>query len=88
MSLNKNIRAPHEYRLVTDGKNVYRLAPNHKIPKDVTEVFTVHGTKVYLSNGRMNPKFIGIQRIQPRNNIKLLTRTISHAIHTGAYHAN
>ena len=88
MTLNKNKRAEGEYRLVTDGKQLYRLHPRHRIPKDVSEIFTVNGEKVYLSDGKMNPKFTGFDRIEPRNNIKYLTRCISHAIHSGAYHAS
>jgi len=80
MSLNKNIRSESEYRLVTDGKQLYRLHPNHKIPKGVFEIFEAYDTKAYLSNGRLHQRFAGVQRIQPRNNLKHLVMCIKGAL--------
>ena len=83
---NENVRAPQEYRLVTDGKELYRLAPSFDIPEGVKEVFTHEGKKVYQSNGKLMPKFMAVQRIQPRLNLSKVTIAVRQAL--GIYSNN
>jgi len=80
MSMNNNERAKDEYRLVTDGKKLYRLHPNFDIPDGVKEVFTHHGSKVYQSNGKLMPMFQAVQRIQPRVNLRKSVIAVRQAL--------
>ena len=76
----RNLRNEKEYRLVTDGKQLYRLHPSYKIPKGVHKVQTHFGKNVYNRQGWLIPEFINIQKIQPRNNINKLTLHIRAAL--------
>lgn len=76
-----NLRAPNEYRIVADGETLYRLAPNFPIPKGLTEVLKYQGRNIYQSSGKLKRQFMALQRIQPRNNMTRLVRSIKVAIH-------
>lgn len=78
--LNPNKRHPNEYRLVTDGNLLYRLAPHFQIPQGVFEVFHYEGQKVYNSKGKLQPKFQALQRIQPRINLSKVTIAVRQAL--------
>lgn len=78
-----NLRASHEDRLVADGDKLFRLPARFKIPKGLTEVFTIQGKNVYQSNGILKQQFKNLQRIQPRNNPTLLARSIWAALYHG-----
>jgi len=80
MSMNENERAKDEYRLVTDGNKFYRLHPNFSIPDGVIEVKVHYGKKVYQSNGKLMPQFQALQRIQPRANFSIVTRSVRQAL--------
>jgi hypothetical protein len=82
-TLNNNKRHQTEYRLVTDGEQLYRLHPVFKVPKGMKEVFYHMGEKVYTSTGKLKPMFRGLTRVQPRINKKLLTRTITSVLDNG-----
>lgn len=83
-----NDRADGEYRLVTDGKTYYRLHPNFKIPKGVFEVKSYYGKSVYARNGKLKAMFAACQRIQPRNNVNYLTRSIRAGISGSIHNVN
>lgn len=78
--MNQNKRHPKEYKLVTDGKKMYRLAPKFNIPDGVKEVFEFEGKKVYTSKGKLMPKFQSLQRIQPRINLSRITVAVRQAL--------
>ena len=81
-------RHKDEDRLVTDGKQIYRLAPRYKVPKGLI-VFDRHeGKSVYKSNGKLKSPYNRAQGIQPRNNVKLIVRAIHYVIESGLYHEN
>ena len=71
---------PNEYRLVTDGKQMYRLAPNFDIPEGIIEVFEYEDKKVYSSQGRLMPMFKNLQRIQPRLNTTKIALAVRNAL--------
>jgi len=78
--LNQNLRAPNEYKLVTDGESLYRIHPNFPIPKGLKEVFTHFGKKVYQSNGKLHSKFMALQRVQPSYNVNKVTVAVREAL--------
>lgn len=80
MSMNKNKRNEKEYKLVTDGKKMYRLAPSFNLPDGVKEVFEYEGQKVYSSKGKLMPKFQALQRIQPRINLSRVTIAVRQVL--------
>ena len=80
---NNNVRHQNEYFLVTDGKKIYRMAPNLSVPKGCHIVMEYYGDKVYTSKGWLKPKYRSLQRIQPRNNKTLLSRSVDAAIKFG-----
>ena len=80
MSMNENKRAKEEYKLVTDGKQLYILHPNFDLPDGIKEVFTHYGKKVYSSKGKLMPQFNNLQRIQPRANLKRAAICVRQAL--------
>ena len=77
-----NLRAQNEYRIVTDGEQLFRLPPNFKIPKGLTEILKYKGSNVYQRNGKLKNKFMALQRIRPANNMTRLSRSIKYALFT------
>jgi len=80
MKKYNNERAPDEHKLVTDGKELYLLSPRFILPKGVKEVLTHEGKNVYDKRGRLRHLFVNLQKIQPRNNMTFLTRSIKAAL--------
>lgn len=83
-----NKRDHKEYILLTDGNKLYRLHPNHKIPKGLTEVDTYDGIPVYRASGKLKSKFNNVQRIKPQIVLSKLFIAVHNAIYSGAYFRN
>ncbi len=83
-----NERNVMEYRLVSDGKGLYRLHPIHKLPKGVFEVKVIADKCVYDTRGKLKPAYKNAQRIEPSHPLKYLTHCIRSAIYGNNYNAS
>ena len=83
-----NERNTKEYRLVTDGEQLYRIHPEYKLPKGIHEVKTHFGKNVYKRNGMLKGMFSNITRIKPQQTLKKLFVAVHNAIYSGEYFKN
>lgn len=75
-----NARAENEYRLVTDGRDLYRIESCFTVPEGLTEIIEFKNTGVFDKDGRLIDKFANLQIVKPRLAVKKLVIAVRKAL--------
>ena len=69
-----------DFRLVTDGRKLYRIPRSEEIPERAIEVTSYKGDSVYDSHGKLLKKFMVFPIIQPHYRYSKMAIAVRQAI--------